>query len=131
MRLPAQKRFRAVKAIAIAAIIGGCSLDTTPEGLAVLAIISGSQQTVKAGAMSAQPLVVRAFDVNGLSMKDIEVRWTVATNSGTVSASRTLTDDTGTTSVNYTAPSTPGNVQIRATAEELTVTFNLVVEAGT
>lgn len=131
MRLSGHKTFWTVKAIAIAAIIGGCSLDTTPEGLAALAIISGSQQTVKVGAMSAQPLVVRAFDVNGLSISDIEVRWTVAANGGTVSASRTLTDDTGTTSVNYTAPSTPGNVQVRATADELTVTFNLIIEPGT
>ena len=121
-----KKRSRAAAAVGIAAFISSCSLDTTPEGLSVLAIISGSQQTVTAGAMSAQPLVVKAFDVNGLGMTDVEVRWTVA-NGGTVSASKTVTDDSGQTSVTYTAPSTPGNVQVRATADELTVTFNLIV----
>lgn len=122
-----KKRYWAIGAIGIAAFVGSCSLDTTPEGLSVLAIISGSQQTVQVGAMSAQPLVVKAFDVNGLGMSDVEVRWSVGSNSGTISASKTVTDDSGQTSVTYTAPSTPGNIQVRATADELTVTFNLIV----
>ncbi len=122
------RRYRAFGTIGIAAFIGSCSLDTTPEGLSVLAIISGSQQTVKVGAMSAQPLVVKAFDVNGLGMSDVEVRWTIAANAGTISASKTVTDDSGQSSVTYTAPSTPGDVQIRATADNLSVTFNLTVE---
>ena len=128
LSLAVRKRYRAVGAMAFGAVVGGCSLDTTPEGLSVLAIISGSQQTVKVGAQAAQPLVVRAFDVNGLGMPGLNVDWDIATNAGTVSSSRTVTDDTGTTQVNYTAPSTAGNAQIRATTGGLTVTFNLIVE---
>lgn len=127
--LPLAKRmsYQFVGAIAIAALAGGCNLDTgTQEGLAVLAIISGSRQNLEVGAR-AQPLVLKAFDFNRAGMRDVQVDWTIAANAGTISASGTVTDDGGETSVNYTAPSTAGDVQILARAEGLTVTFNLLV----
>lgn len=120
-------RLRAIGAAGIAALVAACTLDTS-AGVWVISIVSGSPQTVKVGAV-AQPLTVRVFDVDGLGLSDVDVDWVVVANAGSVSPARTVTDDTGQTSATYTAPSTPGNVQIQATAEGLTVTFNLVVEA--
>src|SRR5678815_264300 len=121
------RRYLAVGATGIAALVGGCTIEGTGDSVAVLTIVSGSQQTVKVGQTSAQPLVVKALDVNGLGMSDVEVTWDLEANAGTVSASSTFTDETGQASVTYTAPATPGNVQINATADNLTVTFNLVI----
>jgi hypothetical protein len=122
------KRYGVLGAIAVAFSGGGCfSLDTAQEGLALLAIISGTQQTIQVGSTNAAPLVVRAYDANAIALQDIKVDWTVPPNSGTVSATRTLTDDTGTSSVTYTPPSSPGTVQVRATAEGISVTFNLII----
>ena len=63
-------------------------------------------------------------------MEGVTVDWDVPGNGGALSATTTVTDDTGTASVTYTPPSAPGTVQIRATAEGLTVTFNLTIIAA-
>ena len=129
--LSSLKRYLVLGAIGLLSLAGGCvSLDTSVEGLAVLAIISGNQQTVQVGAVAPAALVVRAYNQNAIALPDIDVDWTINTNGGSLSAASTVTDDTGTSSVNFTAPSTPGNVQVRATAEGLSVTFNLTVIAA-
>jgi|KBSSwiStaDraftv2_1062776.scaffolds.fasta_scaffold1240650_2 hypothetical protein len=126
--LSSLKRFRVLGVIGLMSVAGGCfSLDTSIEGLAVLAIISGNQQTIQAGAAAPAALVVRAYDENAISLPDVDVDWTINTTGGSLSATSTTTDDTGTASVTFTAPTTPGNVQIRASAEGLSVTFNLTV----
>jgi len=124
------KGFRLIAAVALATLGAGCSLDTVPKGLAVLAIVSGTQQNIQVGKAGA-PLVVKAFDVNGLGMEGVKVDWTIPANSGTISSTRTTTDDTGQTSVDYTAPSNAGQVQVRATAENISVTFNLIISPAT
>jgi hypothetical protein len=85
---------------------------------------------VQVGANSAAPLVVRAYDENASGIPDVDIDWSVLNNGGSVSAGATTTDDTGTAQVSYTAPSTPGNVQVTATTEGLTVTFNLTIVAA-
>ena len=122
------KRYRLLGLIGLMSVAGGCfSLDTSIKGLAVLAIISGNQQTIQPGAAAAAPLVVRAYDENALALPNIKVTWSINTTGGSLSGTSTTTDDTGTASVTFTAPSTPGNVQVRASAEGLSVTFNLTV----
>lgn len=125
--LSSLKRYRVLGAIGLLSIASGCGLDTSIEGVAVLAIISGNQQTVQVGSVAPAALVVRAYDQDAIAVPDVDVDWSIITTGGSLSASSTVTDDTGTSSVTFTAPSTAGTVQVRATAEGLAVTFNLIV----
>jgi hypothetical protein len=87
-------------------------------------------QTVQAGTTAAAPLVIRAYDQAAQPLPDIDVDWTVNTGGGSLSATSSVTDDTGSASVNFIAPSTPGNVQISAEADGISVTFSLTVVAA-
>jgi hypothetical protein len=112
-------------AVAITALTGCLDVNDDPTQVAVLAIVSGSQQVVPAGTQAALPLVVRAYNHSALTLEGKNVDWVVT--GGTISAARTVTDDTGTSQVTYTAPNVTGTAQIRATSEGITVTFNLTV----
>ena len=106
--------------------LAGCSLDTAPEGLAVMTIVTGDQQTVQVGAM-ASPLSVRAYTANAQSIENEPVKWAIASGGGSLSATSTLTDDTGVATVTYTAGPAPGTATITATAESIRVTFNITI----
>src|SRR5512147_427780 len=87
--------------------LAGCSLDTAPEGLAVMTIVTGDQQTVQVGAV-ASPLSVRAYTANAQSIENEPVKWAITSGGGSLSATSTLTDDTGVATVTYTAGPAPG-----------------------
>jgi hypothetical protein len=121
-----KKRFTAVAGAAVLTALAGClDVNDDPTRVAVLAIVSGSQQNVQVGTQAALPLVVRAYNQSALTLEGKNVDWTVS--GGTISAPRTVTDDTGTSQVTYTAPNLVGTTQIRATAEGISVTFNLTI----
>ena len=125
-----KKRFTLFAGAAAISALSGClDVNDDPTQVAVLAIVSGSQQNVQIGTPAALPLVVRAYNNSALTLEGKDVDWTVT--GGTISSSHTVTDDTGTTQVTYTAPNLAGTTQVRATAEGISVTFNLtVVPAG-
>lgn len=132
MRMAVQrKRFRAPLFAAIsAASLSAClSLETPDGGLALLAIVSGNEQTVQTNAAAASPFTVRAFGNDAQSLRDVAINWSIASGGGTLSSSQTVTDDSGHAAVSYTAGNTPGTVTVRATAEQLTVTFTVTVIA--
>lgn len=107
----------------------GCSLDTAQEGLAVMTIVTGNQQTVQVGA-AASPLTVRAYTADAKSIQNEPVKWAIISGGGSLSATDTLTDDTGAATVTYTAGPTTGTAMIRATAENISVTFNIMIVAA-
>ena len=73
--LSSLKRYQVLGAIGLLSLAGGCvSLDTSVEGLAVLAIISGNQQTVQVGAVAPAALVVRAYNQDAIALPDIAIR---------------------------------------------------------
>ena len=128
------KRFGPRLAIALfIAASGGClSLDTQAEGVAVLTVVTGNDQTLQVGATNAVPLVVRAFDNAAQPMEGVTVTWTVnPANGGTVNPTSTTTDEAGLTQVNFTPGSTPQAVFVRASAEGLTVSFTITIVAAT
>lgn len=106
--------------------LAGCSLDTAPEGLAVMTIVTGDQQTIQVGAV-ASPLTVRAYSASAQSIENEPVKWAIASGGGSLSATSTLTDDTGAASVTYTAGGAPGTATITATAQSIRVTFNITI----
>ena len=106
--------------------LAGCSLDTAPEGLAVMTIVTGDQQTIQVGAV-ASPLTVRAYSASAQSIENEPVKWAIASGGGSLSANSTLTDDTGAASVTYTAGGAPGTATITATAQSIRVTFNITI----
>ena len=123
-------RPRIIGAAALMSFAGCLSVDAPFDGVALLTIISGNEQNVNVNTAAAQPLVVRAYDNAAQPMVGVNVDWTVATG-GTISASTSTTDATGSTQVNFTAGANAGPVQVRATADGLTVTFTMQVITGT
>jgi hypothetical protein len=109
--------------------LAGCSLNTAQEGLAVMTIVTGNQQTVQVNAV-AGPLTVRAYTADAKSIQNEPVKWAIASGGGSLSATDTLTDDTGAATVTYTAGPTAGTATITATAENVRVTFNITIVAA-
>ena len=105
------------------------TISDPPEGLSVFTIIGGNNQTIAVSAVAA-PLVVQTLDHTASPMGGVTVNWAITTGNGTLSAPSTVTDDTGNTAITFTASATPGVVQVRATAEDLRLTFNLNVIAS-
>jgi hypothetical protein len=122
---------RIAGSLALLAIAGCLDVNDNQEGLAVLAIVSGNQQTLQAGG-AAVPLVVRAYNASAVALQGVGVSWAVVSGGGSITPSSNQTDDTGTASVNYTPPATvgAGAVQVRASAEGLSVTFNIIITAA-
>ncbi|MEO8192701.1 MAG: hypothetical protein ABI681_02545 [Gemmatimonadales bacterium] len=108
------------------------NLGDVNQGLSVLAIVGGNNQTIAVGSTDAQPLSVRALDAGAVAIEGVRVSWTVSSGGGSVSDVTLLTDAQGLASVTYRPGTSTGPVVVKATAEGLTVTFNLtVVAAGT
>jgi hypothetical protein len=118
-------------ALVMATSPGCLSIDTSDEGVAVLTVATGNNQTVEVSKAAAAPLVLRAFDNGAGPMEGVEIRWSVEPSSGgTVSSSTTTTDSAGFAQVNFTAGSAPGTVFVRASADGLTISFTITVVAA-
>ena len=119
--------------LASALLFSGClSLDVDqPDGISVLVIVSGQNQTIPLGSTTSNALVVRGFDMNAAPVPGAVITGAVTQGTGTVSAATTTTDETGQTSVKFTPGATTGENRITATGEGLTVTFILQVVAAT
>ena len=121
-----KKRFTVFAGAAAITALSGClDVNDDPTQVAVLAIVSGNQQNVPVGTQAPLPLIVRAYNHSALTLEGKDVDWVVT--GGTISSTRTVTDDTGTSQVTYTAPNVAGTAQIRASADGITVSFNLII----
>jgi hypothetical protein len=128
------KRFSPrIAMVMLIALSAGClNIDTTEQGVAVLTVASGNDQTLQVNATNAAPLVVRVFDAGATPLEGVDVTWSVnPANGGTLSSTTTTTDDAGFTQVNFTPGSTPGTVFVRASTSGLTVSFTITVVTAT
>jgi subtilisin family serine protease len=108
---------RVISAIAVVAAVLGCETSIPVIGIPThLAMVSGSDQTADVGATLADPLVVQALDGANHQLKNITIKWTVATGGGSLSADSSITDATGQASVQWTLGPEPGAQSVTATA---------------
>jgi hypothetical protein len=114
--------------VALPLIAGGCLSISEPNGgLAVFSVVSGNNQVVLVNTAASAPLAVRAIDDKIGGLPGVTVQWSIVSGTGTLSATSSVTDETGVTSVNFTAGASAGPVLVRATAEDLRVTFTVEV----
>lgn len=113
-----------------ASLISATSCITISEpgtGLAVFSIVGGNNQVVVVGTMAPQPLRVRALDETTGAMPGVTINWTIVSGEGVLSTTSTVTDESGYSAINFTASNTVGPVLVRATAEDLRLTFTVEV----
>ena len=90
-----------------------------------IARISGDGKCSPAGSKLAIPLSVRVKNQDDEPMFDAPVDFTVTAGGGTVEPSSTLTDSAGIASSVLTLGPTPGLNQVEATADGLSVSFDI------
>jgi hypothetical protein len=116
--------------LALPLLAGGCLTISEPgEGLAVFSVSGGNNQIVLVNTAAAEPLSVRALDETTGGLGGVQVQWSIVSGTGTLSATSTVTDDAGISSISFTAGASAGPVLVRATAEDLRVTFTVEVVA--
>ena len=106
-----------------------CDDDDDPfvPVVTTVTMTSGSPQTIARNATSS-PLTVKVLDQNGDPIEGRTVTWAVATGTGTVTSSSSLTNAQGVASMTFTAGATAGASTVTATVGNLTpVTFNITV----
>ncbi len=116
-------------AAAILSLSGCLTISEPREGLSVFSITGGNNQVVVVNTIAPAPLGVRALDEVAGGMPGIPIQWTIASGTGTLSATSTETLEDGTSAINFTAGSESGPVLVRATAQDLRVTFTVEVIA--
>ena len=107
-----------------------CSDDDDPVAPVPteLNLTSGDNQTLAMNAESA-PLTVTLLDQDDDPISGRTVTWTVASGTGTLTSSTSLTDADGMATMTFTAGDTPGAATVTATVAGVTpVTFNLMVQ---
>ena len=95
-----------------------------------LSKISGDDQTSVSGAALANPFVIEVRDENGSVLEGISVTFTVSAGGGTLSVTRTTTNENGRAESTLTLGPNLGTntVSVSATGIEHPVTFNAVAE---
>ena len=128
--LPSRARLTSMLLAAASLSLASClSISEPREGLSVFTIIGGNNQVVAVNTVAPQPLAVRTIDEKTGVLPGVTVAWTITSGTGTLSATSSVTDDSGLASINFTAGSVVGPVLVRATAEDLRVTFTIDVVA--
>ena len=119
--------FQAVKKTG-RALIGPALALITPG----LSKISGDNQTGVSGTVLANPFVIEVRDENLSELEGISVTFAVTTGDGTLSTTRTTTNENGRAESTLTLAPNPGTntVSVSAAGIEQTVTFNAVAEAA-
>lgn len=102
-----------------------------PSVATTLEVVSGTPQTIKAGATTAS-LVVRVLDQYAAAMAGVTVSWSKASNPLTLSATSSTTASNGQASITATSTGATGTgAWVTATVAGLTpVTFTTTVTAG-
>ena len=117
----------ALSALALSACL---TISDPVEGLSVFAIVGGNNQSIVVGTIAPSPLSVQALDHAAALLPGITVDWIISSGAGTLSAASTVTGEDGMTAINFTASASPGPVLVRATAEDLRLTFTVNVTAS-
>ena len=97
-----------------------------------LSKVSGANQTGVSGAVLANPFVIEVRDENLSVLEGISVTFTVTAGDGTLSVTRTTSDENGRAESRFTLGSNPGThiVSVSAAGIGQPVTFNAVAEAA-
>jgi hypothetical protein len=119
--------FAAVAAVSLSACL---SISDPQEGLSVLSIIGGNNQTIPVSSIAPTALMVQTLDHRAAPMGGVTINWSITSGDGSISAQSTVTQPDGNTAINFTASANPGSVFVRATAEDLRVTFTVNVVAA-
>jgi hypothetical protein len=91
-------------------------------------ITSGNNQTLAASTASA-PLTVTLLDQDDDPMAGHTVTWAVATGTGTLTSSTSVTNASGVATMTFTSGTTAGAVTVTATVTGLTpATFTITVQ---
>lgn len=119
-------------ACALAFTVGGCGDDPVqpiPAEATTLSIVSGDDQTLDTGEMSAA-LTVQVLDQNSDPMADVTVTFTGSGVEHTLSGQSATTGSNGQASVTVTSGAAEGGISVAAAVSGLQpVTFALQVEA--
>ncbi len=96
-----------------------------------LVLVSGDDQTARAGEELPGPLVVRLVDESGNGVQAGSVTWETGTGGGSVSPTTTETDEDGLASARLTLGPSPGPNTVRAMVSGLgPVTFSAIATGG-
>ena len=123
-------------ALIISAMAAGCGDSSGPGASAGppagLTVVSGATLDGQAGEAASTPLSLRVLDANGNGVRNVVVRYTIATGGGTLSAATDTTDATGASSITWTLGQTIGaaRVEARVTGILVPAIFNATVRAG-
>lgn len=108
------------------------TITVIPGAASRILIASGNNQSAAVSTSLANPLVVYVTDVSGNVIPNATVDWSVASGSGTLASSTSVTDGTGTTSNSLTLgaaiQTTTVNALIHGTS--MSVNFTANVTAG-
>jgi hypothetical protein len=99
----------------------GTSGTGTPSSMV---IVEGNNQSVVAGAVAPESLVVQVLDAGGTGVPGVQVSWTVLSGGGSLSSSATTTGPGGLAQVAWTFGILSGANSARATGASFTATFN-------
>ena len=99
-----------------------------PPVATVLSITSGDNQTI-AVSTTGSPMTVTLLDQNDDPIAGRSVSWSVATGTGTLASSSSVTDAQGVASMTFTSGTTAANATVTATVSGVDpVTFDYVVQ---
>src|SRR5689334_6526002 len=80
----------------------GCGDSTSPQPLPSVSIVSGDAQQVPLGQTEPAPLIVAVTAPNGDPMPGVQVNWGIVSGGGSLSATSSMTDQSGHASVTWT-----------------------------
>lgn len=104
-----------VAVLALAALTACGSDPSSPTIAGKISRVSGDSQSVAAGTVMPNPMVVEVLAQNGKPLAGQTVTWSLATGaSGTLPSSTSITDATGRASLGFTAGSVAGKAEITA-----------------
>lgn len=112
--------------LVIAAACAAARPTTTPGGgddTLTISKESGDAQQATLGSALAAPLVVAVTNSHGAAMPAVTVTWSAAAGNGTLSASTSVTDESGHASVRWTLDATYLGTSVTAAVAGASVTF--------
>jgi PKD repeat protein len=93
----------------------------TAGSAAGLSVVSGDNQTARAGTRLPAALVVRLTDDDGNGVPGAAVTWVVGTGGGSVTPQNSITDEAGLASAQWTLGSNPGENRVDAVVSGVAV----------
>lgn len=128
-------RLRALGVVAVASLgaaVGACSGDKLgPQTPASVNAVSGDSQTILAGDRASAPLVAVVENSDGSPLPNVQVRWSVVSGGGSLSALVDTTDANGRVSNVYLSPAIAGTAKVFAGAASRGKSFTLLIAADT